>query len=106
MLYFLHAGHLLDASKLLCSLNHDIGHTESHVILLKCLAKAEEIPIAIEHLKLVQEKSPSMLQDICAGLLASLSSATCPDPILQLLQKKQDVFNFPDKSTLKDDYCN
>lgn len=88
-------GHLRDASKLLCGLNHDIGHAESHVILLKCLADSQEIPIAIEHLKWVQEKSPSMLQDICTGLLAALSSATCPDPILQFLQRIQDVFDFP-----------
>ncbi|XP_029131026.1 pentatricopeptide repeat-containing protein At5g14080 isoform X1 [Cajanus cajan] len=88
-------GHLTSASKLLCSLNHDIGHAESHVILLKCLADAQEIPIAIEHLKWVQEKSPSMLQDICTGLLASLSSATCPEPMLEFLQRIQDVFDFP-----------
>ncbi|KAK7336100.1 hypothetical protein VNO77_16631 [Canavalia gladiata] len=88
-------GQLMAASKLLCSLNLDIGHAESHIILLKCLADAQEIPIAIEHLKWVQEKSPSMLQDICTGLLASLSSATCPEPILLFLQRIQDVFNFP-----------
>lgn len=87
-------GHLPDASKLLCSLNHDIGHAESHVILLECLADAQEIPIAIEHLKWVQEKSPAMLQDICSGLLASLSSAACPEPLLQFLQQIQDVFDF------------
>lgn len=90
------------ASKLLCDLNHDIGRAESHVILLKCLADAREIPIAIEHLKCVQEKSPSMLQDICTGLLASLSSATCPEPMLQFLQRIQDVFDFPYNSTLKE----
>nr|XP_007161682.1 hypothetical protein PHAVU_001G089400g [Phaseolus vulgaris]ESW33676.1 hypothetical protein PHAVU_001G089400g [Phaseolus vulgaris] len=43
-------GHLMAASKLLCSLNHDIGCAESHIILLKSLSDAQEIPIAIEHL--------------------------------------------------------
>ena len=89
MLYVSCAGHLMAASKLLCSLNHDIGCAESHVILLESLANAQEIPIAIEHLKWVQEKSPSILQDICTGLLASLSSATCPELILQFFQRIQ-----------------
>ncbi|KAL1314602.1 hypothetical protein HN51_041415 [Arachis hypogaea] len=93
-------GYLMDASKLLCSLNNDIGNTEAHVVLLKCSAEAKEIPIAIEHLKWVQQKSPLMLQDICAGLLAFISSATFPEPILQLLQKIQD-FNFPNKGHLE-----
>ncbi|XP_027351947.1 pentatricopeptide repeat-containing protein At5g14080 [Abrus precatorius] len=83
-------GHFTAASKLLCNLNH-IAHAESHVILLKCLADAQELPIAIEHLKWVQEKSPSILQDTCTGLLASLSSAKCPEPILQFLQRIQCV---------------
>lgn len=95
MLYVFHAGHLTDASNLLCGLNHDIGRAELHVILLKCLADSQEIRIAIEHLNWVQEKSPSMLQDICTGLLGALSSATCPDPILQFLQRIQDMFDFP-----------
>lgn len=92
------AGHLLAASELLRGLNNDIGRAESHVILLKCLADASEISIAIEHLRWVQDKSPSMLQDICTGLLASLSSATCPEPILQFLQRIQGVFDFPTRA--------
>ncbi|XP_045797264.1 pentatricopeptide repeat-containing protein At5g14080 isoform X1 [Trifolium pratense] len=85
-------GHLTAASKLLCSLSHDIGRAESHVILLKCLADAGQSPIAIQHLSWVQDKSPSMLQDICTGLLASLSVSKCPEPILQFLQRMQGVF--------------
>ncbi|MED6217958.1 hypothetical protein PIB30_022576 [Stylosanthes scabra] len=94
-------GYLMDASKLLCNLNNDIENTEAHVVLLKCLAEAKEIPIAIEHLKWIKQKSPLMLQDICAGLLASISSATFPEPILELLQKIQDVFYFPNKGYLE-----
>ncbi|KAH1077083.1 hypothetical protein GYH30_052550 [Glycine max] len=82
-------GHLMAASKLLWSLNHDIGCAESHVILLKSFANAQEFPIAIEHLKWIPEKSPLVLQDIFTGLLASLSSATCPELILQFFQRIQ-----------------
>ncbi|KAJ7942773.1 Pentatricopeptide repeat-containing protein [Quillaja saponaria] len=63
-------GHRLAASKLLCSLDYDIGHTESHVILLKCLADASELAVAIQHLKWVKETSPVTLQDISSELLA------------------------------------
>ncbi|KAF7819392.1 pentatricopeptide repeat-containing protein [Senna tora] len=79
-------GHLIAASKFICSLSHELGGAESHLILLKCLADSREIPIAMEHLKWVQERSPSMLEDIRTGLLASLSSVSCPQPILQFLQ--------------------
>jgi hypothetical protein len=86
------AGHMTAASKLLCSLGHDIGRGESHVVLLKCLADTRQSPIAIEHLRWIQDKSPSMLHDICTGLLASLSVSKCPEPILQFLQSMQGVF--------------
>ncbi|XP_073222935.1 pentatricopeptide repeat-containing protein At5g14080 isoform X3 [Cicer arietinum] len=82
-------GHLSAASNLLCSLGHDIGRTESHIVLLNCLVDSNEIPIAIEHLRWVQNRSPSMLQDICTGLLASLSVSKFPEPILQFLQRMQ-----------------
>ncbi|CAL5191543.1 unnamed protein product [Lathyrus oleraceus] len=84
-------GRLTAASKLLCSLSHSIGHAETHIVLLKCLADAGEIPIAIEHLRWVQDNLPTMLQDICTGLLASLSVSKCPEPILQFLQRMQGV---------------
>lgn len=74
------------ASKFICSLSHDIGGSESHVILLKCLADAREIPIALEHLKWIQQREPSILEDIRTGLLASLSSVSCPQSLLQFLQ--------------------
>lgn len=90
-MYVVYAGHLTAASKLLCSLSHSIGHAETHIVLLKCLADAGEIPIAIEHLRWVQDNLPTMLQDICTGLLASLSVSKCPEPILQFLQRMQGV---------------
>ncbi|CAJ2652050.1 unnamed protein product [Trifolium pratense] len=82
-------GHLAAASKLLCSLSPEIGRAEPHIVLLKCLADARQSPIAIEHCRWVQDKSPAMLQDICTGLLASLSVSKCPEPILQFLQRMQ-----------------
>ena len=45
--------------------------------MLNSLSDAQEIPIVIEHLKWVREKSPLIL---CTGLLDSISSsATCPE---------------------------
>ncbi|KAJ4729495.1 Pentatricopeptide repeat-containing protein [Melia azedarach] len=78
-------GHFLVAAKLLRGLATDIGHSDAHVILLKCLADAREVQIAIEHIKWIRETSPSMLQVISTELLASLSSSSQPEPILQLL---------------------
>lgn len=91
---YVHAGHFLAASKLLCSLTCDIGHSGSHVILLKCLADARAVPIAIEHIEQVQKASPSTLQVIFYELLASLSSCSKPEAILQLLQAIQEMSNF------------
>lgn len=89
-MHVFNAGHLTAASKFICSLSHEIGGVESHVVLLKCLADAREIPMAMEHLKMVQGRSPSELEDIRAGLLASLSSVSCPQSILQFLQMIKD----------------
>ncbi|KAJ6754496.1 PENTATRICOPEPTIDE REPEAT-CONTAINING PROTEIN [Salix purpurea] len=44
-------GYFLVASKFLCDLSHDVGHLDAHVVLLKCLADSEEVPIAVEHVK-------------------------------------------------------
>ncbi|KAL0014599.1 hypothetical protein SO802_001668 [Lithocarpus litseifolius] len=94
ILYLCIEGHFLAASKLLCSLTCDIGHSGSHVILLKCLADARAVPIAIEHIEQVQKASPSTLQVIFNELLASLSSCSKPEAILQLLQAIQEMSNF------------
>ncbi|XP_057984245.1 pentatricopeptide repeat-containing protein At5g14080 [Malania oleifera] len=96
ILHVCREGHFLDASKLLRGLPCDIGDSDSHVILLKCLADAREIPIAIEHIKWVGNTSPSMLEAISTELLASLSSSPRPELIQQLLQAMQEkclVFN-------------
>ncbi|KAL6135936.1 hypothetical protein ACLB2K_068161 [Fragaria x ananassa] len=73
------------ASGLLCRLSFNVAHSDSHVVLLKCLADAKEIPVAIEHIKWIRQASPSMLQTI-SNELASVSSSPTPEPISQLLQ--------------------
>lgn len=84
-------GLFLAASKLLCGISHDVTQSDSHVTLLKYLADAEEIPVAIEHIKWVRQTAPSMLQIISAELLASLSSSSRPEPTLQLLQTIREI---------------
>ncbi|XP_068334650.1 pentatricopeptide repeat-containing protein At5g14080 [Pyrus communis] len=84
-------GLFLAASKLLCGISHDVTESDSHVTLLKYLADAEEIPVAIEHIKWVRQTAPSMLQIISAELLASLSSSSRPEPTLQLLQTIREI---------------
>ncbi|CAK7328340.1 unnamed protein product [Dovyalis caffra] len=51
ILNFCGKGQFLVASKFLCSLTHEGGHSDAHVVLLKCLADSKEIPIAVEHVK-------------------------------------------------------
>lgn len=84
------AGHFLAASRLLCGLVSDVGQSDSHVILLKCLLEAAEIPIAIEHITSVRKNSASMLQAVCNEFLASISSLSKGEPLLQLLQAMQE----------------
>ncbi|KAJ0053193.1 hypothetical protein Pint_03033 [Pistacia integerrima] len=85
-------GHFLVATKFLHGLTPDIGHSDSHVILLKCLADDREVQIAIEHIKWIEKTSPSMLQVISTELLALLSSSSQTEPILQLLRAVQGNF--------------
>ncbi|XP_041003632.1 pentatricopeptide repeat-containing protein At5g14080 [Juglans microcarpa x Juglans regia] len=93
-------GHFITASKLLRDLTCDIGHSDSHIILLKCLADAREFPIAIEHIKWVEKSSPSTLQVIYAELSVSLSSSKS-EPILQLLQTLPECLIYPNDVTWK-----
>ncbi|XP_028772487.1 pentatricopeptide repeat-containing protein At5g14080-like [Neltuma alba] len=91
MLSLCSKGHLMTASKFICSLSPEIQGAESHLTLIKYLADAREIPIALEHLKWVKERSPWTLNDIRAGLLASLSSVSCSQSIIQFLQMIPDA---------------
>ncbi|KAA8548252.1 hypothetical protein F0562_004487 [Nyssa sinensis] len=90
ILYLCKEGHFLAASRLLCGFTNDMGHSDSHVLFLKCLVDAREIQIAIEHIKWTGDNAPLMLQGICSELLGSLSSSSKPELILQLLQSVQE----------------
>ncbi|XP_021713630.1 pentatricopeptide repeat-containing protein At5g14080-like [Chenopodium quinoa] len=81
-------GCLLYASKFLCS-NCHLRHKESHVILLKYLAEAQQFETAVDHLKQVMAASPSLLQEISTEILALLACSSNPEPILQLIQEMQ-----------------
>ncbi|EEF49404.1 pentatricopeptide repeat-containing protein, putative [Ricinus communis] len=83
-------GQFLAATKLLCGPAHDIGHSDSHVVLLKCLADAEEMSIAVEHIKQIREASSLMLQVISSELSALLSSSSKSESILFLLEAISD----------------
>ncbi|XP_024031807.1 pentatricopeptide repeat-containing protein At5g14080 [Morus notabilis] len=91
ILYLCKEGLFLAASEFLRRLNYGFAHSEFHVILLKFLANASEVPTAIEHIKSVRETSPSMLQAISSELSASLSSSSKPEAILQLLDATKEV---------------
>ncbi|TXG54899.1 hypothetical protein EZV62_020155 [Acer yangbiense] len=83
-------GHFLAAAKLLRGLASDIVHSDSHVILLKCLANADEVQAAIEHIAWIQGNSPSMLEVISNELLAPVSSYSQPTSIVRLLKAVQE----------------
>ncbi|MBA0814570.1 hypothetical protein Gohar_020394 [Gossypium harknessii] len=78
------------ASKLLCVLNSDIAHSDTHVVMLKWLADAKEIQLAIKHIQRVRGTSPSILQAIFSKLVASVSSTSGPNSTEQLLQAIQE----------------
>lgn len=84
------AGQFLVASKLLCVLNSDIAHSDAHVVMLKWLADAKEIQLAIKHIQRVRETSPSNLQAIFSKLATSVSSTSGPNSTGQLLQAIQE----------------
>ncbi|XP_059669952.1 pentatricopeptide repeat-containing protein At5g14080 [Cornus florida] len=76
-------------SRFLCDLSNEIGQSDSHLLLVKCLVDAKEIAIAIEHIKWVGDNAPSMMQVISTELSASLSYSSKQEPVLQLLQGMQ-----------------
>lgn len=88
-MFISYAGLFLSASNLLCSVCNDIAHSESHVILLKCLVDAGEDAIATEHIDKVQQISPSISQVISSELVALLASSANPEPLMRLLKSKQ-----------------
>ncbi|KAE8661648.1 Pentatricopeptide repeat-containing protein [Hibiscus syriacus] len=85
VMHLCRTGQFLVASKLLCVLNSDIAHSDAHVVLLKWLADAKEIQLAINHTQRVRETSPSTLQAILSKLGASVSPTSRSGSINQLL---------------------
>lgn len=88
--YVIFAGYSSVACNLLHDCSYNIEQSNSHVILLKYLANSGEVSLAIEHIKWVGDNSPLMLDAICTELLASLSSSSKPDPVLQMIQAAQE----------------
>lgn len=74
---------------MLCGWYNDVKYANSHAMMLKCMADAGELALAIEHMKWASDNSPSVLHAVIAELLASLSSSTKPDLLGQIIQSVQ-----------------
>lgn len=98
-------GQFLASSKLLSGLRSDIGHLDSHMIFLKCLADAGEVPIAIEHITWVGEISPSMIEAVYTELLTSISATMKAEPLVKLLRAMHEKGLIAEDDALKD-LCN
>ncbi|KAL5717377.1 hypothetical protein ACHQM5_010390 [Ranunculus cassubicifolius] len=79
-------GKYLAASKVIRGLTPNFDNHECHGVLIKALADAGEIETALNHIEWIVSCSPPILQVVSAELVASLSSALKPDPIVQLLR--------------------
>ncbi|KAF5196986.1 Pentatricopeptide repeat-containing protein [Thalictrum thalictroides] len=73
------------AAKVLCGLPPDLKDYDCHVVLLKGLADAGEMDMALEHIQWLVKSSPCVLLPVSAELVASLSSALKPEPVVQLI---------------------
>ncbi|XP_058103070.1 pentatricopeptide repeat-containing protein At5g14080 [Magnolia sinica] len=84
-------GHFIAASKVMRGLApSNIDSFRSHIVLLKSFAEAGEIDMAIDHIKWIQDTSPLKSGAITSELIASLSSSSKPEPVLQLLHKMKE----------------
>ncbi|XP_019154933.1 PREDICTED: pentatricopeptide repeat-containing protein At5g14080 [Ipomoea nil] len=82
VLYLCREGNVLHALKLLHSHIDDIAFLDSHLTVLRFLSDAGETSLALEHLKLIQDKSAFMFQALHNEIL-SLSK---PDPLMKLFK--------------------
>ncbi|MCL7024805.1 hypothetical protein MKW94_022673 [Papaver nudicaule] len=82
-------GNFSAALKLIRGLPPKPEDSNSHVLLLQCLANAGEVGVAVEHILWVGSCSNSTTQAITKELLASLSSSLKPEPIRQILRTMQ-----------------
>ncbi|KAI7737255.1 hypothetical protein M8C21_022988 [Ambrosia artemisiifolia] len=86
ILYLCNKGQFVAASDLVHDYTSTIGTSKSNMILLKCLADAGEVSVAIEHIKKMGKMSPPLLHELHAELLSSLSSSSKPQLILEMIQ--------------------
>ncbi|CAH9101420.1 unnamed protein product [Cuscuta epithymum] len=83
VLYLCTAGYVLSALKLLQSHTNYIASLDSHLTVLRFLTDAGEDSLALEHLKLVKDNSPFMLQ----ALKNEILSLSRPNSIMELLKE-------------------
>uniref|UniRef100_A0ACD5XCU7 Uncharacterized protein n=1 Tax=Avena sativa TaxID=4498 RepID=A0ACD5XCU7_AVESA len=74
------------ALSVMFSVPSNIESLNSHVILLKCLTDAEEIEMALEHIKWIKRYCSSTFQDIMNELMASLSTSASLQPVTKLVR--------------------
>ncbi|KAL2505427.1 Pentatricopeptide repeat-containing protein [Abeliophyllum distichum] len=94
-------GFFLAASKLLRDRTSDIGYIESHMTLLKYLADAGQLSLAIEHIKWVAGKSHILLHAIQTEVSVALSSSSKPDAMLQLFQALAENGKIPENGSIR-----
>ncbi|KAG9147631.1 hypothetical protein Leryth_015708 [Lithospermum erythrorhizon] len=93
-------GYFLDASNLLRDSKVGSGQLDSHVRLLKLLGNAREVPLAMEHIKWIRQRSLQELHGVHAALSASLHSSMELDQIIMFceLQKCSSITSLPSPS--------
>ncbi|KAM0898972.1 hypothetical protein ACQ4PT_021593 [Festuca glaucescens] len=79
-------GNLKAALSVMFSVPSNIESSNSHVILLKFLTDAEEIEMALEHIKWIKRCCSSTFQDIMNELMASLSTSASLQPVTKLVR--------------------
>ncbi|XP_076893086.1 pentatricopeptide repeat-containing protein At5g14080 [Bidens hawaiensis] len=84
ILYLCNEGQFVAASDLVYDYTSTIGKSKSNIILLKCLADAGKVSVAIEHMKKLGEISLLSLHELRAELISSFSSSSKPQLILEL----------------------
>ncbi|KAI3970841.1 hypothetical protein MKX01_024488 [Papaver californicum] len=100
-------GNFPAASKLIHGLPPKPENSNSHVLLLQCLADAGEVGMAIDHILWLRHSSNSTTQAVINELVASLSSSLKPDPIKQMLYAMQQKELISNSINLElEDVCN
>ncbi|CAM0876635.1 unnamed protein product [Alopecurus aequalis] len=77
-------GSFKTALSVMFGLPSNIESSNSHVILLRCLTDAEEIEMALEHIKWIRHHCSSMFKNIMNELMSSLSTSASLEPVTKL----------------------